>query len=122
MKKITLAMMGLALASSAAMAEDCVAPDAPAALPDGGTSSMEQMLEGQKSVKAFQAVNLEYMKCLEPQIEAASAAAAAEGASDEAKTSLKDLEESYNAAVSQEEELAGQFNTEIREYKAANPQ
>jgi hypothetical protein len=29
--------------------------------------------------------------------------------------------DAYNAAVSKEEEVAGQFNTEIREYKAANP-
>ena len=122
MMKISLAMMGLALVSSAAIAEDCVAPDAPAGLPDGATASMEEMLEGQKTVKAFQAANLDYMKCLEPQIEAATPAATADDASDEAKDALKALEESYNAAVSQEEELAGQFNTEIREYKAANPQ
>ena len=54
-------------------------------------------------------------------ITAASAAAAAESASDEDKAALKGLEEEYNSAVSKEEDVAGQFNTEIREYKAANP-
>ena len=29
--------------------------------------------------------------------------------------------DAYNAAVSAEEDVAGRFNTEIREYKAANP-
>jgi len=31
------------------------------------------------------------------------------------------LEAKYNAAVSNEEEVAGAFNTAIRAYKAANP-
>jgi hypothetical protein len=118
MNKLKIAVLGLALGSAMSMAEECVIPEKPT-LPDGASSSMEQMLEGQKSVKAFQAVNLEYMGCLEPQL-AAAAAKIKEG--DEA--ALKEhqqLQESYNAAVSREEEVAGQFNTEIREYKAANP-
>ena len=38
-----------------------------------------------------------------------------------AKVAYDKAVETYNAAVSKEEEVAGQFNTEIREYKAANP-
>ena len=120
MTSLRIALAGLLFASAGAMAQDCTAPDVPE-LPDGGQSSMEQMLEGQKAVKAFQAANLEYMSCLDPQISAAQARAIAEDASDADKATMKSLEEAYNAAVSREEELAGQFNTEIREYKAANP-
>ena len=88
-------------------------------VPDGGSSSMEQMLAGQKAVKAFQAANIDYMACLEPQIEAVRAEL--EAGTDGAEATYKKLEETYNDAVSKEEEVAGQFNTEIREYKAANP-
>ncbi len=109
--------LALALGSASALADDCEAPATPS-LPDGASSTMEQMLEGQKAVKAFQAANLDYMKCLEPLLNAATAAeeAGEEGAAEQSKA----LTEAYNSAVSAEEEVAGQFNTEIREYKAAN--
>ena len=118
MKTIRYSVLALALCSTSSLAGDCEPPAKPE-LPDGASSTMEQMLEGQKAVKAFQAANLEYMKCLEPALAAAEAEAkeGVEGAVDK----YKEVEEVYNAAVSAEEEVAGQFNTEIREYKAANP-
>lgn len=117
MNTIKYSALALALGSTSVLAADCEMPTAPS-MPDGASSSMEQMLEGQKAVKTFQAANLDYMKCLEPQMAAATAAieAGEEGAADKYKA----LEEAYNGAVSVEEEVAGQFNTEIREYKAAN--
>ena len=114
------ALLSLALLSSNAFAADCTAPDMPT-VPDGGSSTMEQMLEGQKSVKAYQAANLEYMNCLEPLISEAETTAQGESATDADKAKAKALNDAYNAAVSQEEELAGKFNTAIRAYKAANP-
>jgi hypothetical protein len=122
MKLLKTAVVGLALYSASTLAEDCVAPDAPQ-IPDGATSTMEQMLAGQKAVKAFQAANIEYMGCLESGLSAAEAALkdAAEDDQPAAKTKYDSAVEAYNSAVSKEEEVAGQFNTEIREYKAANP-
>lgn len=118
MKKLSMALLALALISTVSMAEDCVAPSAPD-INEGEESTMEQMLETQKAVKAYQAANLEYMSCLELELAAAEAAAreGAEGAVEQYTT----LQEIYNAAVSAEEEVAGKFNNEIREYKAANP-
>ena len=118
MKLAQTAILSLTLGSSVALAQDCTAPTAPQ-LPDGASSTMEQMLEGQKAVKTYQAANLEYMKCLEPMLAAAEAELkeGVEGAAEK----YKQVEDSYNSAVSAEEEVAGQFNTEIREYKAANP-
>ncbi|MCP5147423.1 MAG: hypothetical protein H6991_05715 [Pseudomonadales bacterium] len=118
MKILKMALLGLALSSTMGMAEDCTAPAMPA-ISEGEESTMEQMLETQQAVKAFQAANLEYMSCLEPQLAAAEAAAKAgtEGAADQ----YMKLQETYNAAVSREEEVAGKFNNEIRDYKAANP-
>ena len=120
MKKLQLAALGLALAMGSAMssAEDCVAPEAPQ-VAEGEDSTLEQMLATQKAVKTFQEANLAYMACLEPQLTAAEAAAGEgqEGAAD----NFMQIQETYNAAVSKEEEVAGKFNSEIRDYKTANP-
>jgi len=121
MNKITLSLAGLALISSQAFAE-CTSPDAPI-VPDGSTASMEDMLAGQQSVKSFQEANLAYMKCLEEGYTAAEEAAKT-GTEDEmanAQEAYTKGIDAYNNAVSKEEEVAGQFNIEIREYKAANP-
>jgi hypothetical protein len=120
MNKFKLALLGLTLASSASFAGECAIPDIPE-LPDGAAASMEQMLAGQSAVKAFQAANLEYMSCLDPMVTAAGEAAKAKDASDESKAASKQLEEQYNTAVSMEESVAGQFNTALKAYKAANP-
>jgi hypothetical protein len=122
MNKLKYTLLALAMGSTYGMAGDCTSPAAPA-LPDGATASMEDMLAGQKAVKDFQAANLEYMSCLEKDISAAEEATlkAADEEKEAATAAHREALDSYNAAVSKEEEVAGQFNTEIREYKAANP-
>jgi hypothetical protein len=123
MKTIQFAALALALGSSAGMAGDCSGPQPPS-LPDGATASMEEMLAGQKAVKEYQAANLEYMGCLEKEFTAAEAEAlnsSSEEDKEAAQATYQKAVDAYNAAVSKEEEIAGQFNTEIREYKAANP-
>jgi hypothetical protein len=117
---IKLAIFGLTLSSAASFAGDCTVPTPPT-LPDGSKATLEQMLEGQKSVKEFQAANTEYRTCLEPQIATAETAAAGDSPGPELVEALKVLTDEYNGSVSNEEELATQFNTELREYKEANP-
>jgi len=116
MKMIKSTALALVLGGTSAFAADCEQPAAPS-VPDGASSSMEEMLAGQKAVKAFQSANLAYMQCLEPNL-AAAEAAVKEGV-EGAEEKYRSVEAAYNAAVSVEEEVAGQFNTEIREYKAA---
>ncbi len=53
MKSLKFALLGLALGGTVAMAEDCVAPDAPS-ISEGEESTLEQMLASQKAVKEFQ--------------------------------------------------------------------
>jgi hypothetical protein len=121
-KPFAIALLSLAAAGS--HAADCESPEMPN-LPDGGSATMDDMLAGQKAVKKFQTSNIEYMKCLEENFTAAKAAALDEDASAEERAAAAERHsagvEAYNAAVSAEESVAGQFNTEIREYKAANP-
>ncbi|WP_116367832.1 hypothetical protein [Parahaliea mediterranea] len=123
MNKFSIALATLALGSTAAFA-DCTKPDAPN-LPNGASATMEDMLAGQKAVKAFQSANVEYMKCLEEVFTSAEAKVKEGGLAEdvlaETQKTYNDAVEAYNAAVSSEESVAGQFNTEIREYKAANP-
>jgi hypothetical protein len=120
MNLIKLALIGLAMGSTASIADECTVPTAPS-LPDGATATLEQMLEGQKAVKAYQASNSEYRTCLEPLVSAAEVAAAGDSPGPELQETLKKLNENYNSSVSEEEELAENFNTELREYKTANP-
>jgi len=121
MKTIKSTLLALALVATPALAQDCDQPEAPT-MPDGASSTMEDMLAGQKAVKAFQAANIDYLSCVEKAMNAAEAAAKEAGDDDKAaaQQTYAELVETYNAAVSIEEEVAGQFNTEIREYKAAN--
>ena len=121
MRSMKTAFLTLTLLSAPALSQDCTSPEVPD-IPDGATSTYDQMIEGMGTVKSFQSANSEYMKCLEPLISAASEAAKEADMSDESKAALNKLETMYNEAVSREEALAGQFNTEIREYKAANPE
>lgn len=115
-----IALAALALSSAPIFAADCTAPSKPGAV-DGTTASYDQMVAGQQAVKAFQADNTTYMACLDPMISAAGDAAKADGASKGDMAAVKELEGLYNAAVSMEEEVAGEFNTALRAYKAANP-
>ncbi len=117
----SIVALTILLGSSVTMAE-CVTPDAPN-LPAGASSTMQDMIAGQNSVKAFQTANIEYMGCLEKAFTEAEASGK-EGSDDEKAAATATYEEAlskYNDAVSKEEEVAGQFNAEIREYKAANP-
>lgn len=121
MKTRILTAAALVLGANLAIAE-CNEPSLPD-IPDGASATLEDMLAGQKAIKSFQADNAEYLSCLETAYQAA-AKKATKGSDDEkdaAEAAYKEGLDAYNAAVAREEDLAGQFNTEIREYKAANP-
>jgi hypothetical protein len=111
-------LLSLALPAAA----ECTQPKQPS-LPDGASASLDEMLQGQKAVKEFQATNVDYMKCLEKHFSAAKEVAATATDDTARKKAASDYEaaiEAYNAAVSAEEEVAGAFNIELREFKAAN--
>ena len=109
-------------ATNALAIEECGSPEKPT-MPDGSTASMEQMLEGQKAVKAFQADLKMHLECLDKHMAAAEDAASKTDDADEKATHQAAYNEAfnaYNAAVSSEEEVAGDFNVALRAYKAAN--
>jgi len=122
MNLINVTALSLILGSSLAGAAECVNPAAPT-IPDGASSTMDQMITGQKAVKSFQTTNIEYMSCVEARIkDAETEVAQSKGKEKEAGQKLLDESlDNYNQAVSAEESVAGAFNSAIREYKAANP-
>lgn len=112
-------MRALASGLAAAMAGVCgvaaaACENPPAvAVPDGKSSTMEQMLAAQAEVKAYQAAMTEFLACIDSELEA-------EG--EQAPEEFKSLMVSrHNAAVAEMEGVAAAFNDQIKAYRAANP-
>ncbi|MEM6774015.1 MAG: hypothetical protein AAF640_04155 [Pseudomonadota bacterium] len=110
----------LPLLAAMHVAAECNAPERPE-LPDGARSTREEMLAGLKAVRAFQADNMAYMQCLERHFNRARGQAGI--SQDSHSRALADGEysaamDAYNAAVSEEEDVAGTFNIELREFRA----
>jgi hypothetical protein len=83
------------------------------AIPDGKSSTMDQMLAAQAQVKAYQTAMNEFLACIDSELEA-------EG--EQAPEEFKSLMVSrHNAAVAEMEGVAAAFNEQIRAYRAANP-
>ena len=120
MNLIKPSLFCLALVSSATFAEDCAVPGVPS-LPDGATASLQEMLDGQEAVKAYQASNTAYRICIDEKMEPAEAALLGDEADPELAKAVAELNSQYNASVAAEEKIAGEFNTELKAYKVANP-
>jgi hypothetical protein len=97
----------LLLVSSLSLAE-CNRPAAPV-LPDGDTSDMQAMIDGQKAVKAYVTGTDAYLDCLTTE----DTEVGAEANPDAALARVNE----HNAAVDEMEKVAAEFNEEIREYK-----
>ena len=91
-------------------AADCNVPKPPAAVSDEPT--LDQLVEAQGAVKAFQAEAITYRECLETLRDD-------EGISE---GNLTALNAAHDATVDMEEQVAARFNKEVQEYKAANPE
>jgi hypothetical protein len=90
----------------------CEAPAVPA-VPDGKTSTMEQLLAAQGQIKSYMASMQEYLACIDMEADAKGADAPAEY-----KAMMVDR---HNTAVTEMEQLAAAFNEQVKAYKAANP-
>jgi hypothetical protein len=80
---------------------------------------MEDMVASQGEVKAFQAANAGYLTCVDDQMTAEKAAMDEGDRDADERYALAAAD--YNAAVSREEQVAADFNTAIKAFKAANP-
>jgi len=86
-------------------------------IPVGQSASKEEMIAGQKSVKAYMAAMDEYLACIESAEN--DAMAKLEDPSEEVLMQRHDmLAKKHNAAVEEMELVAAEFNNEVRSYKA----
>jgi hypothetical protein len=82
-------------------------------VPEGKTSSLEQMLAAQAQVKAYQAKMNEFLACVDAEGDAQG---------EKAPADFKALVANrHNAAVAEMEGVAAAFNDQIKAYKAAHP-
>ena len=117
--KISITSLLFVLASTPALSVlACDVPVTPPT-PDGSSATLEEMISAQGEIKAFQAANAEYLECVDGQM--ASEKAAIDEGDDSAEERYALAAADYNAAISREEQVAADFNTAIRAYKAANP-
>ena len=86
-------------------------------IPNGGTATKEDMLEGQREVKAYVAAMEVYLECIVE--EEKTARAAIEDLQPEQEQQREEaLNKKYNAAVDEMERVAAQFNAEVQAYRA----
>ena len=111
----SLTLSGAALVAAFLFVSAASACESPAVvpIPDGKTSTKEQMLAARDQIKA-------YMKGMDDFIACVDKEQAAQG--DGAPAEYKDLMIArHNAAVSEEEAVAAAFNDQLHAYNAAHP-
>ena len=123
MKRHTpLLALPLLLALGAAAQADCVYPQAPQSLPNGGKATKDEMLAAQGEVKQYsKAVQETYLACLETE---KNASIAALDNMDPEYTQKKAAIESmhakkHNAALDELTALADRWSQELKAFSAA---
>ena len=106
------------VASNMAIAHSCVEPAKPA-IPNGSSASMDEMVEAQTAVNAYQSGMATYRACIEAYMD--DLIPALREGDKEAGVRHLASNRNFNDSVAQEEEVAAEFNTAIKAYKAANP-
>lgn len=85
-------------------------------IPNGATATKDQMIEGQRSVKAFMAAMEEYLDCIETE-ENETLASMPDISEDEKANRYAALTKKHNAAIDDMELVAARFNEAVRAYK-----
>ena len=99
--------------SSAASAQECDHPPL-VSIPDGASSTMDDLLAAQGSIREYMASMNEYLDCTNDELTAAG---------DDAPAEYKAIMLSrHNAAIEEMEAVASDFNLEVQAYREANPE
>ena len=113
--KIILAM---ALIAAGPAFADCPYPPTPGKLPDGASASMQDMLDGQKTVKEYEKAVNDYTSCIDKDLDD-QIAKAGDQLKPERKTEMQRVEaQKHNAAVDQLQSIADRFNEQVKVFKA----
>jgi len=114
---MTRFLISIALVVAAPLALACDYPAPPKSLPDGASSSKDDMLEGVKMISAYQADMTEYLTCIEAD-EIVFGQTLDDNDDDGRKQRKTLFDKKYNAAVDEQTRAVEKFNAEIRAYKS----
>jgi hypothetical protein len=112
----SIALIGALAAGNAYAA--CTYPTPPSKLPDGATSTRDEMLAGKKLVTEFDKAIGDYNTCLQKEADEAIAKIPEDDKDRETKKAdiQKMADQKHNAAVEADEQIAAQFNEQLRAY------
>jgi hypothetical protein len=111
--RVLIFCLAAAIASGYGLAAAACENPAAVSIPEGKSSTMEQMLAAQVQVKAYQTAMNDFLACIDSELEAQG-----EQAPEEFKSLMVSR---HNAAVAEMEGVAAAFNDQIKAYRAANP-
>ena len=116
MKKIPEFIVCTALVLGAPLALACDYPKR-VDIPNGATATKEELLQGQRDVKAYVAEMEEYLDCIVTTEKAARSDM--DDLEPEVEQQREDmLNKKYNAAVDEMETVAAAFNTQVQAYRS----
>lgn len=116
MKSLLAAAVLASLALAPAYA-DCAFPPAPTNLPDGNVATLAQMLTAQKTVQSYNHSMMAYLACIRKQNDATIAKQSMKLTKKQV-TALEAMEvKRHNAAVDQLQNVANEFNAQVRAYQ-----
>jgi len=123
MKRSSALLLPMLLLTAAVANADCVYPQAPQSLPNGGKATKEEMLAAQAQVKEYSAaVQEKYLPCLEK--EKTDYLAALDNMDPEytaKKNAIEDVHaKKHNAALDELQAVAGRWSDELKAYSAAS--
>src|SRR5437764_3312427 len=111
------AALTVALTAAPAYA-DCPYPAAPDKLPDGSSATLEEMVAGQKAVKAYDKAINDYVACIDREL-VAPITKAGDHLKPQQKADMQHVEaQKHNAAIDQLQNIADRFNEQVKVFKA----
>lgn len=120
MKALSSLLLLAALGAGHAYA-NCTYPKAPEKLPDGATAALNEMVEAQKAVKAYNDQIKAYTDCLKLEHDQEMAKADADKMPKDQKEELdKVAVQKNNAAVDEAQAITDRFNEQVRIFKSKN--
>lgn len=109
------------LAATSSVYAACTYPKAPGQFPDGTTASKDEMVAASKEVKAYMAQMDEYLKCVDSEDPPAPPGTKLTPEQTKAQNDREAKRvQQHNAAVTEEESVGAQFNTQLRAWKEKN--
>jgi len=118
MKKILRLVFCAAIVLGAPAAFACDYPHR-VDVPDGSSATKDEMIAGQRGVKAYMSAMEEYLSCIETAEQ--ETVAGADDLDEETKQQRIEMyNKKYNAAVDEMNLVAEEFNMQVRMYKERN--